>query len=80
MSVNNAFLKHYFSSIVELGDDQEGGCSSKEMGKTIMTLNQQHIFEKAHAVYESFKSFFYAHRIGRCDEQNVFNVDLCSFI
>jgi hypothetical protein len=65
----------HFSSIVELGNDQEGGCSSKETGKT----GTNNTFLKAHAVYECFKSFFYAHRIGRCDEPNIFNMDFVVF-
>ena len=80
MSVNNAFLKHYFSSIVELGDDQEGGCSSKEMGKTIMTLNQQHIFEKPMLCMNLLNHSFMHTELAGVMNRMFLMWTLCSFI
>jgi hypothetical protein len=67
------------SSIDELCDDCEGGGSGEEEEGDECEPEPVPSFTEAHAAFETVKSFFYAHSIGKHDEQVILNMELVLF-
>jgi hypothetical protein len=65
-------------SIDDLCDDCEDGSGSGENRETCH-LEVVTSFTKAHAAYETVKSFIYVHSFGGCNEQNILNLELVLF-
>jgi hypothetical protein len=80
VSVDNELATCNMSSISELCDDRDGGGNSEEEeegDKREPELVPS--FTKAHAAFETVKSFFYAHSIGEHEEQVIMNLELALF-